>query len=82
MLWNFHCFQRRPAPRYSRAVIHPEAFAFVTEGKTVGFVPSLWRGVETATGVGGGFPAEGCTFSSVTLSDFHLPFPISQITAL
>lgn len=58
------------------------SFCFCHRGENRGFVPSLWRGVGTATGVGGGFPAEVCTHSSVTLSDFHVPFPISQITAL
>lgn len=41
ILWNFHCFQRQLAPKCSHAVVYPEAFAFVIEGKTMSFVPSL-----------------------------------------
>lgn len=87
-LWNqgdaleHSLLSKATSPRCSHAGIYLEAFVFVIKEKTVGFVHSLWRGMEAATGISGIFPAEGCKFSSVTLSDFHVPFSISQIPAL
>lgn len=73
--WTFIAFKGNQPQVFTRCDLSG-SFVFVIDGKTVGFVHSLRRGMLTATGISGVFPAEGCN-----LSDFHVPFSISQITA-